>query len=63
MDTKLTSNTLDFRIANPMCAFCKHSYTKFFQTWCEITGDFKKRCAKTCPDYAATVEKIERRSC
>ena len=62
MDVKLNSDTIEYRIKNPMCIFCENSSIKFFHTWCNKKQSCRDICAKKCPDYKATLEPIERRS-
>ncbi len=50
-NVEFNSSTLEFRIKNPMCAFCANSYIKFMTTRCSITDDHKNLCAKTCNHY------------
>ena len=55
------SNTIEFREKNPMCIFCKYSYTKFFHTWCSKKNDCRGLCAKKCEHYSPTLEPIDKR--
>lgn len=50
------SNTLEFRINNPMCSFCDHSYMNFFHTWCSIKNDCRNLSAKNCEHYKASLK-------
>ncbi len=51
IDAEIKTNTLEYRINNPLCCFCKHSYIEFFHTWCSLNKGCKNICAKGCKDY------------
>ena len=56
-NTEIKSDTIEFRINNPICTFCEHSYIQFFHTWCDIKKDCRGLCAKTCEHYKPTLNK------
>lgn len=58
----IKSNTIEFRINNPMCTFCKNSSMRFFQLWCSKKNECKNLDAKSCKYYEPTLEHIEKRS-
>ena len=61
-DNMTDEQKLEYRKKNPLCIFCKHSYTAFFKTWCKEYDIHKMPKAKECPCYCPTLVSIDDRS-
>lgn len=61
-DRMTDEEKLEYRKQNPLCVFCKHSYIKFFKTWCTEYDVRVKPNPKKCPCYCPTLEHIDKRS-